>query len=327
MIKNKSIIIVGAGIGGLATAALLAKSGYSVTVVEKNKDLGGRARVFKASGFTFDMGPSWYMMPEVFEKYYDLFGKKSSDFFTLKKLSPLYRVFFGSNEIWDIDEKFLNNKNKLEEIEKGSYKAIQKYQSLSKKLYRLSLDNFLYTDFSSISSWLKLAKGTKHLPLRSLLSLDRLLRLYTKNDRLIQVLSYWAVFLGASPKKIPGIYSLMSHVESAGVYYPQSGMGALVQSLVSLCKEYGVTFRTDEEAVSIRFNSDNAVVKTSKQIYLADRVIANADYQFVEEKLLHKKDRTYDATYWNKKTVAPSMFILYLGIKINKKLSYKNLLF
>lgn len=326
--SKKSVIVVGAGIGGLATAALLAKSGYKVTILEKNSTIGGRARIFKAAGFLFDMGPSWYMMPEIFEKFYALFGKKTSDFFSLKRLPQLYRVFFSNKDIWDIDSNFFNNKSTLERIEKGSYTSLKEYRKLTKNLYKVAIENFLYTDFSTLSSWLKLFSSLFVLPLKSFLSLDRLLNRYTKNDRLKQVLGYWSVFLGASPKKIPGIYSLMSHVESEGVYYPVGGMGKLVESLKLLCEEYGVEIKTNVSVNRIIKKNGKVTLSTKLKTFTADRVVVNADYQYAEQKLLQERDRSYTTEYWNKKTVAPSMFIMYLGIKGKvKSLKHHNFYF
>lgn len=298
---KKTVIVVGAGIGGLATAALLAKSGYKVTILEKNSTIGGRARIFKAAGFLFDMGPSWYMMPEIFDKFYALFGKKTSDFFSLKRLPQLYRVFFANKDIWDVDNNFFNNKSTLERIEKGSYAALKEYRKLTKNLYKVAIENFLYTDFSTLSSWLKLLSSLFVLPLKSFLSLDRLLNRYTKNDRLKQVLGYWSVFLGASPKKIPGIYSLMSHVETEGVYYPVGGMGKLVESLRLLCEQYGVEIITNASVSRIIKKDGKISLSTKEKIYSADRIVVNADYQYAEQKLLQERDRSYKTEYWNKK--------------------------
>jgi len=327
MKSDKSIIIIGAGIGGLATAALLAKAGYPVTVLEKQASVGGRARVFKAKGFSFDMGPSWYMMPEIFENFYQQFDKKSSDFFTLKRLDPLYRIFWGKDDCVNINAKFSENKKYFESREKGSFKKMSKYLTLSSKLYRVTIRSFLYTDFKTLTSWVDLGKAAFSIPFFTFRSIDQVTSRYVTDYRLKQIMSYWSVFLGGSPYLVPGLYSLMSHVEfQEGVYYPMNGMGEVINSLVTLCKTHGVVIQTSSEVTQISKKSDRVTVYVGSKSYTADRVVSNADYQYTQEKLLSVSDRTITKTKWKKKTIAPSMFLMYLGVKGQvKKLGHHNL--
>lgn len=327
--KKQTIIIIGAGIGGLSTAALLAKDGHNVTVLEKNDQIGGRAMHFKEQGFLFDMGPSWYLMPEVFERYFALFGKKPSDYYQLVKLDPQYRVFFSKDDIVDIRADLDKNLALFESWEPGSAAKVTEYLEKARYQYEVAMKKFVYRNYNSIFDILKpeMAEGAK---LNIFESLDKHVSRYVSHKKIKQILQYTNVFLGGSPKNTPAMYSILSHVDfHQGVFYPMGGLNQLVNALESLCKEYGVIIRTNQEVTKIDIQDKKIqTVQTTDKTYTADKVIANADYHHVETTLLPQESQSIPETSWEKKTLAPSAFILYLGIKGPvKNLHHHNLFF
>lgn len=327
--SQKKVLIIGAGIGGLSTAALLAKDGHNVTILEKNDQIGGRAMHFEEKGFLFDMGPSWYLMPEVFERFFGIFGKKPSDYYTLKKLDPQYRVFFSKDDVVDIQADLEKNLTMFESWEKGSAAKITDYLEKARYQYDVAMKKFIYRNYNSIFDIMKpeMAEGAK---LNVFENLDKHVSRYTKNKKIKQILQYTNVFLGGSPKNTPAMYSIMSHIDfHQGVFYPMGGMNKLITALEQLCTEYGVEILTNQAVESIEVKNKYAQsVKTKSDIYTADIVISNADYPFTEIQLLKKEHRSIDETAWKKKTIAPSGFILYLGIKGKvKNLKHHNLFF
>lgn len=327
---KKNVIIIGAGIGGLATAALLSKQGYTVTIVEKNTEVGGRARVWKEKNFTFDMGPSWYLMPDVFEKFLALFNKRPSDYYKLIHLDPHYRIFYNKNTFLDISSNLQKNLALFESLEPGAKEKILRYLSIAATNYSTAIDHVLYKNFTSIFSFFtkELAKAGSTFPLFD--NLDSFTSKFTSNKQIKQILEYSIVFLGGSPSNTPALYSIMSHIDfNMGVFYPHGGMGEIIKALVSLCSEFGVTIHTNTEVMGLTISNGTVVgVKTKNKHISCDVVISNADYPFTETTLLEKKWQTYSESYWKKKTIAPSAFLLYLGIKGTvKNLSHHNLFF
>lgn len=315
--KNKKVLIIGAGIGGLATAALLGKAGYQVTVLEKNTEPGGRASVWKSKGFTFDMGPSWYLMPDVFENYFAKFNKKSEDLLQLKRLDPHYRVYFGAKEYSDISVDMNKNNALFESLEKGSSIKISKFLNKAKEDYDTAMKYILYKEFKSLKDFLTKDLMREGRKLNLFQSLDGYVKSIVSNTRLQQILMYPIVFLGGSPKKTPSFYSILSHVDfNLGVFYPMGGIYALIKTLVLLAKEYKVKILTNASVSKILVKDSRAIgVRAGGKTYLADVVISNADYAFTELALLDKTYQTYPEAYWKKRTIAPSAFILYLGLR------------
>lgn len=314
---KKKIIVIGSGFGGLCSAALLAKDGYDVTVLEKNPRLGGRAMTFDRKGYHFDMGPSWYLMPEVFEDYMKIFGKNIADYISLRPLDPMYRMFFSPTDHIDIVRDLEQNLKMFESIEKGANVSIRAYLDQAKTQYEIAMKHFLYTEFKSIFDFIKpeLLTVGKKVPVFK--NLQDHIASFTKDNRLQKILGYTMVFLGGAPSNTPALYSLMSHVDyNLGVFYPMGGFGALADAFVKLGKEYGVRYYPSHTVKRIKTENGKATtVITDKKSFQADLVLANADYQHVESKLLLEADRTYSASYWESKTLAPSAFIIHLGIK------------
>ena len=315
--KNKKVIIIGAGISGLATAALLAKEGFKVTILEKNKLPGGRASVWKTKGFTFDMGPSWYLMPDIFEKYFSLFGKKPVDFFKLKRLDPHYRVYFGKNDYLDIVKDLNKNLSIFESIEPGAGKKLKEFLDTAEYQYNAAIKHILYKNFTKISDFFTLDIAKEGRKLNVFQNLDSYISKYVKDKRLKQILEYSIVFLGGSPHNTPAFYSIMSHIDfNMGVFYPENGIFTVIQALVQLAESNGarIKYNSNVDQIVVEEGKSTGVYVKNKFIP-ADIVISNADYPHTENQLLEEKWQSYSKRYWAKKTLAPSSFNLYLGIK------------
>ena len=316
---NKKVVIIGAGIGGLATAALLGKEGYQVTVIEKNKMTGGRAAIWKSKGFTFDMGPSWYLMPDVFDNFFKKFGKKASDLMDLRRLDPNYRVFFKKGDYSDLSANMKKNYALFESLEAGSGKKIKKFLDKAKSEYELAMKYILYKEFRSFKDFLSFDLMREGRKINITKSLDKYLKSFTKSKRIQQILMYSIVFLGGSPKKTPSFYSILSHVDfNLGVFYPMGGIYMLIRSLQKLSENNKVKIITNKSVTKIVVKDGKATgVRVDGKEYPADIVVSNADYAFTELNLLDSKYQTYSKKYWKKRTLAPSAFLLYLGL--NKK--------
>lgn len=326
--KRKKIIIIGAGFGGLSAAALLAQSGHEVTVFEKNSQPGGRAMVYRDKGFTFDMGPSWYLMPDVFERFFARFHKTPQNFLNLVRLDPAYRIFFSPKKIIDISSDLEKNITLFKKLEPDGEEKFKRYLDLSEEQYNISMTKFVYKEFRSIFDFFEkevLFAGPK---LKVWESIDRYTKRFFSSEDARKILQYNIVFLGGSPSNTPALYAIMAHIDfNLGVWYPMGGMGKLVEALVTLGKSHGVKYVFNQPVERIVVKEKHATgVKTTKGNYQADIVIANADYPYVETCLLPKESVSYPESYWRKKTVAPTGFIMYIGVKRKiKGLTHHNL--
>ena len=315
----KKVVIVGGGIGGLACACLLAKDGFLVTLIEKNKILGGRARKLKLSNFFFDMGPSWYMMPEVFEDFFKKFGKKVSDFYTLKKLNVHYRVFFSDGKLIDIYSNLKKNLQIFKKEEENGDIKLKDYLKEAEFIYKLSTKKLVFNDYKNPLSLIEKNTISNIFKFDFFRSFHDLIKSKFKSRYLQKILEFTTVFLGGSPYNTPAFYKLISYADFIlGTYYPIGGIYEIVKALEKIAKSYGVLIKIDEEVKKVEIvNNKITRLKTNKSTYSTDIVVVNADYQFFETKLLPKKYQTYDQNYWNKKTMSPSVFLIYLGIKDN----------
>ena len=302
----------------------MAKAGWEVTVLEKNEQPGGRARQLKEKGFVFDMGPSWYWMPDVFEKYFKCFGKNVSDYYQLTQLDPSYTIQLKGEKI-EIPANYQQLRELFESIESGSGKALDQFLSEAAYKYEVGVNKLVYKPGLSWGEFLDvdLIKGAFKLDVFT--SMKQHINKYFKHPLLQQILGFPVLFLGALPKDIPALYSLMNYADiKLGTWYPQGGMYSIVEGMYALARECGVKFVFNEEIDSIKVSGHLAkeVLAKSGNVYQADAVIGAADYHHIETKLLQEKDRSYTERYWEKRVMAPSCVLFYIGI--NKKLKNVN---
>lgn len=329
---NKKVVIIGAGIGGLGTAGLFAKKGYDVTVLEKNDNFGGRANVFEAEGFRFDMGPSWYLAPDIFEHYFNLVGEKVEDYLTLAKLSPSYRIFFraGGDKV-DIHSNIEIDAATFDSIEAGAGEKLKAYLRQSEYQYHVATEHFMFKNYDTIFDFLNKRVATEGQKLSVFSKMHSFVSKFFKTQKLRQIMEYTMVFLGTSPYEAPALYNLMSHMDfNQGVFYPLGGFYELIKALVKIAEKNGVTLRANSEVAEIIVENGEAkgVKLKTGEVINADIVISNADMTFTETRMLSPKFQTYPEKYWKKKTLAPSAFIMYLGISEKlPSLIHHNLLF
>jgi len=324
----KKVVVIGAGFAGLSTACFLAKAGYAVTVLEKNATAGGRCRVWQQDGFTFDMGPSWYWMPDVFEKFFAQFGKKPSDYYKLERLDPSYRVYF-ENDYWDIPASVEKLGDLLESKEKGAAQQLKNFLAEGEYKYQVGINELVYKPGRSWTEFIdaKLAAGVFKLDVFK--SMQSHVKSYFKHPEIQQLMEFPVLFLGAKPSKTPALYSLMNYADiQLGTWYPQGGMYKIVEGMYSLAQKLGVDFRFNHEVKEITsLNGKAEKIETNKGDFLADILVAGADYHHVDKQLLNGS-ANYSEEYWQKRVMAPSSLIYYLGI--NKKiegLQHHNLFF
>ena len=327
---KKKAVVIGGGFGGLSCAALLARDGFDVTLLEKLETMGGRARSWQTEGYNFDLGPSWYLMPEVFERYFSLFGKQRSDYYDLLPLDPYYKVFFGKGESALLGTRQQENYALFESFEDGGGEQLKRYIEQASYKYDVAMKEFLYRDYRHIGQFFNRRLMTEGLRLGIFKKLDSFVSTYVKDRRAKQILEYAMVFLGTDPVDAPAIYSIMSHVDlGLGVFFPEKGMAGAAQGFVKLCEELGVRLINNCEVNRIQVVQGKASsVETSVGTFEADVVVSGADYQHVETQLLPSQYSSYKKSYWERKVVAPSMFIAYLGINRRLKgLEHHNLYF
>ena len=317
--KKKAVIIC-AGYGGLALANLLAKAGHEVAIYEKNPSAGGRIQVVKQNGFTFDLGPSWYLMPEIFEQYYQLFGRSAKTELDLVRFSPGYKVWSEGYEPLIIQGDVDKDMTTFEAIEPGAGKKLQRYVARSSQVYEVAVKHALYnnfTQFSDVLQWPLLRQLPTMLPL-VWRTLDAHVSRRFRNLRLKQLLEYHMVFLGSSPFQAPAVYSLMSHLDfRSGVYYPRRGMLELVNSMERLGRSLGAAYHYNSPVKQIVLDSHQAagIELVNGERIAADLVISAADIHHTETKLLPPAARSYSEKYWQKRQPGPGALLVSLGIK------------
>lgn len=318
--KNGTLVI-GAGFAGLSAAAHLARAGRKVTLLEKHDEPGGRARTFSAKGFTFDMGPSWYWMPDVFEQHFAHFDTHPSEHYDLVRLDPSYSVYFGQADRMRIPSSMDGLHELFESLEPGSSKALDLFLKEARFKYETGMHDMVHKPGISLMEFadLRVLKGLFRMQLFT--SFSKHVRAFFKHPRLIKLLEFPVLFLGATPQETPALYSLMNHADMAlGTWYPMGGMGKVVDAMVSVAKKEGVDIRYNETVRNIEVVDGSAVrVHTDKGVFDCSEVIGGADYHHVEQHLLKASDRRYTEQYWDQRTLAPSVLMFYLGV--DRKLS------
>jgi phytoene desaturase len=317
----KKVIVIGSGFAGLSAATHLAHKGYDVTIVEKNSIAGGRARQYESDGFTFDMGPSWYWMPDVFDAYFAHFGKKVSDYYDLVRLDPSYIVYFGKDDCMKVPANMSELEAMFEQYEPGSTKNLRYFLQEAEYKYKVGINEFVHKPGNSIMEFADMRVLKSMFRLQMLQSMATHVRKLFKNPKLISLLEFPVLFLGATPQNTPALYSLMNYADmSLGTWYPMGGMHKIVEGMVALAKEKGVKILLNEEVTKIDIQKDRVTyVSTKNNRYETDILVAGADYHHVEQDLLPLENRQYSEKYWQKRTMAPSSILFYLGV--NKRLN------
>jgi len=328
---NKKAVVIGSGFSGLSNACFLAKYGFEVEVFEKNEQLGGRARVLETDGYRFDMGPSWYWMPDVFNRFFESFEKKTSDYYSLIRLDPSYRVFFSKDEIVDVPANFHELKQLFDKLEPGSSDRLDQFLKEAEKKYTIGMQELVYKPGLSITEFFdrKIIANAFSIDLFKSFSVH--IDKYFTNPKLKSIIEFPVLFLGAMPQETPALYSLMNYADmKLGTWYPLGGMGKIIDGMVELAKELGVKFHVNSNVQQINIDDKNkskAIVVNDKLVD-TDILISAADYHYTEQHLLPKQFRNYDESYWDSRTLAPSCLIYYLGVnKRLRNLSHHNLFF
>lgn len=314
---KKTIAIIGSGFSALAAACYLAQQGNNVTIYEKNESIGGRARQFKKDGFTFDMGPSWYWMPDVFERFFQDFNKKTTNYYELIKLNPAYRVYFGVDDFINIYDNLEEIKNTFENIEKGSGNQLETFINQAKSNYDIAIKDLVYRPGVSP---LELVTAETILKLNQFLSnVSHDIRKKFKNEKLIQILEFPVLFLGAKPTKTPSFYNFMNYADfGLGTWHPKTGMFDVVRGIENLALELGVTIKTNASITKIVVEDKIATgIIIDDNLIKADIVLSGADYHHTET-LLNENDRAYSEKYWESRVFAPSSLLFFVGF--NKKI-------
>ena len=316
--ENHQIAVIGSGFAGISAAAYLAKQGYRVDVYEKNTDIGGRARqLTTAEGYVFDMGPSWYWMPEVFEKFFNDFGHKAADFYELQLLDPGFSVVFGTEDVLDIPADFEALCQLFESIESGSADKLRSFLTEAEYKYKVGIGKLVYKPGLSLLEFAdaELVKGL--FKLQVFTSFSSHVKKYFKDPRLIALMEFPVLFLGAMPEDTPALYSLMNYAGlKLGTWYPKGGFGKVIMAMKEVAEKQGVKFHINAAVTSLDVAGKQVInLSTEKGKKDYDGIIAAADYHHVEEKLLAQPYRNYTENYWDNKVLAPSCLIFYLGVK------------
>lgn len=319
---KKHVAVIGSGFAGLAGAACLAQQGFQVTVFEKNATIGGRAQQLIVDGFIFDKGPSWYWMPEVFENFYQLFGHTASDFYQLTRLNPSYRVYFGKDDFVDLPANLDAFLQLVESMERGAAKKLTRFLEDAAYKYQVGMNDFVFRPGLSILEFMELRLAKEAFKLNLFQSISSYIRKSFSNPKLIQILEFPVLFLGAKPADTPAMYSLMNYADIAlGTWYPQGGMFEIIKAMHSICLSQGVQFRLNANVESITI--EKGLAKSIAVNGIAEPVnvlLGTADYHHIEQHLLPKAYRSYSPKYWDTRKMSPSCLLFYVGL--NKKVAH-----
>jgi phytoene desaturase len=322
-LDGESVTVVGGGVGGLAAAAQAAARGADVQLFERHDRVGGVAGLLEADGFLFDTGPTWYLMPDVFERFFGQFGASPDDYYELERLDPHYRVFWKDGDRADVTADLEQVRSLFDAYESGAGDSLDEYLEVAEESYEIGMEQFVYEDRPRIRDFLDPEVVRSARGLTFLGSMQEHAADYFDSPKLQQLVQYTLVFLGGSPHNTPALYNLMAHVDlNLGVYYPDGGMASVVDGLATLAREQGVDIRTGREVSGIQPTNDGLLVTTAgngtagpARGVAADRVVSNANPAYTERELLPPTARAHDEEYWDSRTYAPSAFLLYLGVE------------
>ncbi len=308
----KKVTIIGSGFSSLAAACYLSKEGNEVTIYEKNKTVGGRARQLKKEGFTFDIGPTWYWMPDVFERFFSDFNKHPSTYYDLIKLNPAYSVYFGKKEQITIEDTLEKISVAFEKEEPGSAQKLNKFIAKAQNNYDVAIKDLVYRP--GVSPFELVTPVTMKKIGQFFSTISKEVRKEFNNPKLISILEFPVLFLGAKPSNTPAFYSFMNYADfGLGTFHPKNGMYSVIEGMKSLAEELGVTIKTEHNVEKIVVENNTAsALKINGETIAADIVVSGADYHHTET-LLDKPYRQYSEAYWDKKTFAPSSLLFYVG--------------
>lgn len=322
----KKVIVIGSGFSSLSASCYLAKAGFEVEIFEKNHTVGGRARQFKKDGFIFDIGPSWYWMPDIFEKFFRDFGKSTSDYYRLDKLDPAYKIFFKDDTI-TIGDSMDKICQEFERIESGSAAHLRQFIGKAQENYDIAINKVVLRP--GLSPFELVTKDTILRVDQFFKTISQEVRKRFKNPKLISTLEFPVLFLGAKPSKTPSFYNFMNFADfGLGTWHPRGGMYEIIKAMKSLAEELGVTIRTDSPVTRILVSDKKIVgIRSNGENHIADYVVSGADYHH-SETLLDERHRQYSESYWESKTYAPSSLLFYIGFNEKlKNIEHHNLFF
>ena len=326
---SKEIVVIGSGLAGMSCAAYLGKAGHRVTVIEKNFTYGGRLQTVSEQGFTFDSGPSWYWMPDIFDSFFADFDKKTNDYYDLTRIDPGYRVYFGEQDHFDLVENLDELKRNFSKLEQGGGKALQRYLDDAGEKYEVAVKKFMYKPSLSPLEYIHFDLIKRLGRLNLFRPISKHIRQYFSNQKIIQMLEFPSLLLGAKPSDTPALYSIMNYADIVlGTWYPSGGIRSVAKAIYQVAKSQGVDFSFNQPVKKISINGNKATeVVTNKSSYHADIVVANADYNHVEQTMLPKSYQNYSKSYWEKRTMSPSALVFYVALNKKLDLSHHTLFF
>ncbi len=313
---SKKAVIIGSGFAGLSAATFLSSMGWDVHVVEKHDHPGGRARHFKTDGFTFDMGPSWYWMPDIFERYFSSFGRQVTDYYELIRLDPSYRIYWEEDHM-DVPANYEELKNMFDQLEPGAGDKLDAFMKEAEYKYRVGVHKLVFKPGQSLLEFLdkELIAGLFRLDVFN--NIKAHIGKYFKHPKLRQMMEFPVLFLGALPENTPALYSLMNYADvKLGTWFPRGGMYKIVEGMHKLALEKGVKFHFNQTvtAINVEGGTARSISTHDGQTIQGDVIVGAADYHFIETKLLQKEYRAYSDSYWDKRVMAPGSLIYYVGI-------------
>ena len=314
---NNQVTVIGAGFAGLSAAAYLARDGYRVRLLEKNEGLGGRARQFSAEGFTFDMGPSWYWMPEIFEQFFNDFGSSAADHYELVRLDPSYEIVYGVEDRVEVPASTQELFALFERLEPGSSANLRTFLEEAEYKYRVGINEFVQKPGHSILDFADVRVFKSVFRLQMLTDMASYVRKLFKHPQLIQLLEFPVLFLGATPANTPALYSLMNYADlKLGTWYPLGGMHKIIEGMAAVAAGQGVELITNSAVASVETDDGqvHSVTTADGTVYPTDILVNTADYHHFDQQVLAPADRMYDAKYWAGRTMAPSSLLFYVGL-------------
>lgn len=323
------VIVIGAGFAGLSAAAHLAHRGVRVTVVDRHEQAGGRARTWSQDGFTFDMGPSWYWMPDLFERFFAHFDRRVGDLYDLQRLDPSYRIVWPGGEAWDLPAERSAQRALFERVEPGAGVQLDRFLSAAGDIYRLAVDDYLLRPSVSLTEYLDLGLLRALPRLRMLSTMERMAARYFDDARLRQIVSWPVLFLGAKASDTPAMYSLMSYADlQLGTWYPRGGMHRIIEAMVDVATTQGADLVLGTRVERIRVDGGRVVgIDTDAGFMAADAVVGTGDYHHIEQELLPVEARSLTPSQWDRKVMAPSSLLFYVGLRGDLDLPHHTLFF